>query len=117
MIFLPQFEELKFMIGLEVTQVCLGQYDFQLHFFDKKDSPYVSLVMFQSEIVKMDGKNLISVMDYAALSKFLGKKIIDLKTEKYLLVIVFENGHIDIELKANGYESITISHGKDVIVI
>jgi len=94
MLFPPKIEEVNFLIGLQVIQLCLGEFQVQMNFFDKNNkSSHINISIDTPEFIEVDMKNIASVSDYAMLNKFIGKKITDVKVDDDTFILTFENGY------------------------
>jgi hypothetical protein len=114
----PKKQEILFLIDLEVTQICFGPHDIQLHFFNNISKTYdVNLSIDRPEAIIIDGKNISGIQGYGILCKFISMKIVDVEITEDNLSLIFENGDLRIKLENNGYEILTISHGNDLFII
>jgi len=114
---LPNDVDLSFLNGMELIQICVGQYQVQLHFFGGKGAT-ISIEHRMTHRVKKkvtvweEGKTPSAA---SSLLLLLGTSIVGVKTkEDGTLRLQFSNkDEVVIFDDSPGYEAYTINHGTD----
>jgi len=107
-------EEIEFMIGLELSQLCLSSMQIQMNLMDNVPfSDYVNLSIDTPKLIEIDGRKIIPTQGYDKLLKFIGRKIINVDTTDESIGFLFHNGQMNIIFESDGYESLSIWNPKE----
>jgi len=111
----PPAPELAFLIGQELTQICLGRWDVQLHFASGAS------ISVQGEIGYLDGRGTQDRLDFARapyppvrFHDLLQLKVLSLEAQPERLTLIFEDGgRLSVASEDEQYECGQIYRSRD----
>ncbi len=111
--------DLSFLIGKEICQVCIGSYDVQLNWGNGGISATGEFRFKPSgcgEEIKWRG-DAQEIESAARTVRLLKASIVEVKCTRNILTLLFSNGDKLDLIDDERYESLTISNGKDTLIV
>jgi hypothetical protein len=115
---LPKEIDLSFLVGRELLQVCFGRHDLNLNFDRNVHISVTSCIGYsgvQGDLCRQE--------DFAAASQFLtsllSQTVLSVKgDDEGTLVLIFSGGpELFVYDNSKQYESYTIQHGEQIVVV